>query len=297
MAPHYTDSEVMAIFMAGGAAATRECRDGRQEEASYAEHVRQSKMMVFPASLSDQLTDIEKECIVRASAFNIYNARELILDELYADYEEQFTRFTQFSRLLREVNKTAVVEIATKNGVFDKLFVSVVSSDDKELFIKLFLRVVAMDGAHSKHRRYGGTMLILQALTAKKQTVTLAFALVPSESKESWDFFISLCKRAGHTWCFKEDNVIFSDRDKGLIPALASSSCHHHYCAKPHLVGNVREACRKKGGHQSLGKGDSYFWNIVKATSKPQFDAAMAQLKGPLQAQKDHFWSTSGKNP
>ena len=30
MAPHYTDSEVMAIFMAGGAAATRECRDGRQ---------------------------------------------------------------------------------------------------------------------------------------------------------------------------------------------------------------------------------------------------------------------------
>ncbi|XRB21782.1 hypothetical protein RI054_28g116310 [Pseudoscourfieldia marina] len=27
MAPHYTDSEVMAIFMAGGAAATR---DGRQ---------------------------------------------------------------------------------------------------------------------------------------------------------------------------------------------------------------------------------------------------------------------------
>ena len=32
-------------------------------------------------------------------------------------------------------------------------------------------------------------MLILQALTAKKQTVTLAFALVPSESKESWDFF------------------------------------------------------------------------------------------------------------
>ena len=51
---------------------------------------------------------LRKKYKLRIPKRSIYNARELILDELDADYEEQFTRFTQFSRLLREVNKTAV---------------------------------------------------------------------------------------------------------------------------------------------------------------------------------------------
>ncbi|XRB17971.1 hypothetical protein RI054_17g78160 [Pseudoscourfieldia marina] len=42
-----------------------------KEETSYAEHVRQSERMVFPASLGDELTEIERECIVRASAVNM----------------------------------------------------------------------------------------------------------------------------------------------------------------------------------------------------------------------------------
>ena len=113
---------------------------------------------------------LRKKYKLRIPKRSIYNARELILDELDADYEEQFTRFTQFSRLLREVNKTAVVEIATKNGVFDKLFVSVVSSDDKELFIRV----------HSRHKRT--TFGPLQAKIRKRDplSATVAYFLFGS---------------------------------------------------------------------------------------------------------------------
>ena len=84
---------------------------------------------------------------------------------------------TQWARMVREASSTAFIDIDAKNDVFDKIFVSVVSSDDKR---GMFLPVVAVDGAFSKHRRYGGVIIGLHALTPKFQCVTLAFGIVPS---------------------------------------------------------------------------------------------------------------------
>ncbi|OQR97380.1 hypothetical protein ACHHYP_20579 [Achlya hypogyna] len=55
--------------------------------------------------------------------------------------------------------------------------------------------VVGIDGARMKSRDFPGTMLVLVGRNGDNRNVVLAVALVPSETAEAYDWFLSSCQK------------------------------------------------------------------------------------------------------
>jgi hypothetical protein len=72
------------------------------------------------------------------------------------------------------------------------------------------------------------------ALDGNQQVLLLAWALVPSENQENWEYFLNLLSKA-YLPCFAQGFVIISDRDKGLVlatekvlPNVAHAKCCYY---------------------------------------------------------------------
>lgn len=104
---------------------------------------------------------------------------------------------------------------------------------------------VVFDGTHCSSR-YGGILLIASTIDADENNLTLAWALVPSEAKEWWDwFFEGIATNLTTVWCHPDKYrklTIISDRGKGLVPEVARHfpDCWHYFCTW-HLAKNVED--------------------------------------------------------
>jgi transposase-like protein len=95
-------------------------------------------------------------------------------------------------------------------------------------------------------------------LDAEDNVIILAFAIVPSESLDSWNFLFQNLEFAVEV--DNDDIVIISDRDKGLGPASSrtiSNAIHSHCCI--HIAANVQ--CKYKTAAKKA------FWNVTYASS------------------------------
>ena len=77
-------------------------------------------------------------------------------------------------------------------------------------------------------------LMLACALDGNQQILLLAWALVPSENQENWEYFLNLLSDA-YPPCTSGGFVIISDRDKGLVlaiekilPNTAHVKCCHH---------------------------------------------------------------------
>ena len=77
-------------------------------------------------------------------------------------------------------------------------------------------------------------LMLACGLDGNQQTLLLAWALVPSENQEYWEYFLNLLSEA-YLPCSTEGFVIISDRDKGLVPAtekilpnISYAKCCHY---------------------------------------------------------------------
>ena len=77
-------------------------------------------------------------------------------------------------------------------------------------------------------------LILTCALDGNQQILLLAWALVPTENQDNWEFFLSHLKEA-YPPCSTKGFVIISDRDKGLVPAtekvlpdIAYGKCCHY---------------------------------------------------------------------
>ena len=77
-------------------------------------------------------------------------------------------------------------------------------------------------------------LMLACALDGNQQILLLAWALVPSENQENWEYFLNHLKEA-YPPCFTSGFVLISDRDKGLVPAtervlpeVSHAKCCHH---------------------------------------------------------------------
>ncbi|XP_061354298.1 uncharacterized protein LOC133298925 [Gastrolobium bilobum] len=80
---------------------------------------------------------------------------------------------------------------------------------------------------------YGGQLLSAVGEDANKSFYVIAFAVVDSETKENWKWFLNLLQEdigshVVHGWNF------ISDQQKGLIPALheVMHGAHHRFCVQ-----------------------------------------------------------------
>ncbi|KAK1289148.1 hypothetical protein QJS10_CPB18g00660 [Acorus calamus] len=102
---------------------------------------------------------------------------------------------------------------------------------------------VGLDGCHLKNK-YKGIMLSATALDANSGLFPLAFAVVKSESGETWTWFLECLHEANG---MVDGFTFMSDRDKGLesIVPLVFPNVEHRTCVRHlshYLTNNISES-------------------------------------------------------
>ncbi|GKB72459.1 mutator type transposase, partial [Tanacetum coccineum] len=131
--------------------------------------------------------------------------------------------------------------------------------------------LLGLDGCFMKGQ-YPGQLLAAVGVDANHGTYPLAYAVVEAETLNSWSWFLTCL--GDDLDLTRDSNFTFiSDRQKGLIPALAQvfPCAEHRFCLR-HIHENMKVQFR----------GDLYkelLWNCACATSMPYFEKHMDKLR------------------
>nr|GEW79284.1 transposase, mutator type [Tanacetum cinerariifolium] len=118
-----------------------------------------------------------------------------------------------------------------------------------------------------------GQILTVVGVDPNNGTYPVAYAIVESETKDSWSWFLE-CLRGDLDLNRRSNFTFVSDRQKGIIPALASifPSAEHRFCLK-HIYDNM----------ELVWRGELYkdfLWKYATARTIQSFDKYMEELKG-----------------
>jgi transposase-like protein len=121
---------------------------------------------------------------------------------------------------------------------------------------RLLCRFVAVDGTFLKGR-FVQTLLLAVSIDANGHNTLLAWGVVESENRLSWEwFFLHLQRAIPHV--LTEACTVISDRDKGLLEAerILSPVVETAWCCL-HILANF-----KKAGYTAVAL---MFWAVVRA--------------------------------
>jgi transposase-like protein len=132
-------------------------------------------------------------------------------------------------------------------------------------------RIVAADGTFLTGR-FVLTLLLAVGIDANGHNVILAWAMVESENRDSWEYFLRLLRRCIPE-VVSEPCVFISDRDKGLqeADAVLGERCLRAYCCK-HIEGNLKDKFGGKAGLPVL------FWKAARARLPSSFEHHMGKI-------------------
>jgi hypothetical protein len=153
-------------------------------------------------------------------------------------------------------------------GNFQRIFVCPAVS--REAFRHL-RRFVAVDGTFLKGR-FVLTLLLAVSIDADGRNVILAWAVVESENRASWEYFLRHLRQAIPE-VSSERCVLISDRDKGLLEAdlVLGNNIARAWCCR-HIESNLRDKAGGKDGLLAL------FWRAARARSLAAFDYWMEKI-------------------
>ncbi|CAL2256021.1 unnamed protein product [Prunus armeniaca] len=133
--------------------------------------------------------------------------------------------------------------------------------------------IIGLDGCFLKGV-YGGQFLTAIGIYANNEKWVIAYAVVESECKDSWVWFLELLvkdveivNQFGYTF--------ISDKQKRLLPAFEQvvPNSEHRFFAR-HLFTNFILQFKRKALSDK-------FWGAAKATTIPHFARQMEELKKP----------------
>lgn len=128
-----------------------------------------------------------------------------------------------------------------------------------------------MDGTFLK-ARFILTLLLAVGIDANGELILLAWAVVESENRNSWEWFFRHLRRAIPE-ISSEECTLISDRDKGLIEAevvlggrvVVAWCCHH-----------LKENFTERFGRAMA----PLFWQVARARSQAAYDKATEEIRG-----------------
>ncbi|KUF88197.1 E3 ubiquitin-protein ligase HRD1 [Phytophthora nicotianae] len=185
----------------------------------------------------------------------VYRAADAIKENAQGDVTASFTKIPGLLRAFRNLNpgSHACCEVDDV-GRFDRAVVVPATSSRAEGHLQ---KIVGLDGAHSKHQRYNGTMLLLIGRDGNMENVTLAVALVKKETMENYEWFFQQCCLGGLKFAYP----LMSDRNTGLIDVCKQRGIDHKYCTL-HIQRNVIATFTK-----FTVKQKALVWRIQSCTS------------------------------
>ena len=208
---------------------------------------------------------------VKPPYLQLWRTRRAINTKLFGEEGESFQKIPALIALM-EVDvtsgkRTAWGRCETKDGRFHRcVIVPRATAHASEKMTQFW----ALDATHctARHRL---TLLAVTGLDGNHNSLPLAWALVPAENKEHWDWFLRFITR--HLKVPNgNDAVVMSDRGKGLVFAVERRlpKAQHLNCAQ-HLADNVRKFHTQKCV--------KYLWNVVYARSEAEFEKAMRSCR------------------
>ncbi|CAI5988492.1 unnamed protein product [Closterium sp. NIES-64] len=214
-----------------------------------------------------------------------WRLREYILKERYGDWKESFRQVPWLLTRFTVIDPEVQVRLDTLDRCFHRFYVR----PSAALHALNYCRpVVALDGTHLISAQKA-VLLIAVTIDGNQEILSLAWALVESENKDAWTWFMKLFLEGFPEWARKDDASIISDRDKGLVPAareVMPSHIPHYFCAW-HLEQNLKR----------FGKAaTAFFWRLVKCrcetkwvalvgAARRDFPDMAAYLFGPVRQQ------------
>ncbi|KAL0220158.1 hypothetical protein RCL1_000013 [Eukaryota sp. TZLM3-RCL] len=192
--------------------------------------------------------DLDKQMSISSVSRACMKAQELFLGTLKSSYSFVLPYIEKWI----ENNPGTVGIVDVDCSFFKHCFVALGASINGFNFTK---KVIALDGTHLK-TSFKGVLLIAVSVDAGGHIFPLCYGVYASESKYAWTQFLQHLKEH-----FKIDSHVFiSDRQKGLIPALAEQfPANNHYNCVHHLVDNF-----KSRGGKGSGEAVSHLWTAAR---------------------------------
>ncbi|CAL0318243.1 unnamed protein product [Lupinus luteus] len=131
--------------------------------------------------------------------------------------------------------------------------------------------MIGLDGCFLK-RYYGGQLLSAVGQDANNQFYVIAYAVVDSETKDNWKWFLALLEQALGSQELYGWNFI-SDQQKGLESALNGVMPHaHHRNCVLHIWKNFIKSFKDR-------ELRGVVWEIAKCTTVGEFNNRMTKFK------------------
>ena len=179
--------------------------------------------------------------------------------------DASFDKLPGLFQVLKEQNPGTVAEIETEEG---RLKMAFLCPGPCARAWTHCTKLIALDGTFGTSM-YNGVVLIASALDGAGQIFPIAFAFAPSESTESWRFFVQHLADALN---IRETPLtVISDRCKGIDAAVAEvlPRAAHSYCAF-HMKQNVVK-------NQGLAAA-KFVYRIADACTEHEYVEAMTAL-------------------
>ncbi|XP_072078179.1 uncharacterized protein [Arachis hypogaea] len=232
-------------------------------------------------------------------------SRQAALDEVQGTYWKQYKRIVDYcSELLRtnpwssvtlKVQRSPDFEVEEQhNGlnnfcIFQRIYVCLAAC--KKSFLQC-RRFIGLDGCFLKTPQ-GGQLLTVIGWDPNDQMLLIAYAIVESETKDTWKWFLRLliddfgAETIGRS-------TFMSNQQKGLLPTFNEviPGVDHRFCVR-HLYSNFRK--KFSGLHLK-----QLMWGCAKATHWKEWEREMAVIRQinveahrHLNAIPPRFWSRS----
>ncbi|WOL00674.1 hypothetical protein Cni_G09387 [Canna indica] len=194
--------------------------------------------------LSEIIVEIQSKYSASISIHTAFNALKKTKNIMEGTAKEQYANLRRYlAEMLRASNhNTCKLQIERPQGslqpIFQRLYMCFEGS--KKGFLQGCRPFIGVDGCHLK-TKYGGVLLVAVGRDANDQYFPLAFAVVESETKDSWKFLLELLLDdigdvRTHRWVF------MSDQQKGLLPVFDEllHGVEHRFCLR-HLYNNFKK--------------------------------------------------------
>nr|XP_027067541.1 uncharacterized protein LOC113693168 [Coffea arabica] len=162
---------------------------------------------------------IKKKYNLNCTNSQMYRAKEKAEEAVKGSYAKMFARLRDYCATLLQKNPSSVAFLVTeksqlcKSPIFKRMFV--MFTTQKKDFVNTCKPVIGLDACHLK-MVMGGQLMFVICKDANNQMFPITMALVESECKDSWGWFLdSLTDAIGTP--LERGWVFLSDRQKGLI--------------------------------------------------------------------------------
>ncbi|XP_028779040.1 uncharacterized protein LOC114735508 [Neltuma alba] len=236
--------------------------------------------------LADIIASVREHYMVDVSVWKAYMARKKAKALIDGDYKEQYHKLRDYCNEVRKCNLGTTFALLTDQPcvnhppVFKRLYECIGAV--KRGFVAGCRPIIGLDGCFLKGP-YGGILLVAVGRDANDQYFPLAWAVVESESRDSWTWFLkNLFDDIGS---MQERRWVFiSDQQKGLVPTFEEllEGAEHRFCVR-HLYSNIKV---KYGGGTLIR---DLVLRAAKATVQSDWRDRMNELKAICSGAHDHL--------